>query len=253
MRKAATFLLFLAVSIYASEEKDGGELIVNIDDKPTDEQYGRLLTASNLQDGEMQLQRMLEDRPKMAQHIAKGDALWNWAVRQFAGDFRQIVWSSQPPDRLECESECSSDDVPAISVRATWTHGAKNSEKKSFSELWACAIFEIFNARNNKRFQELRREAVAGKLSRDEYVRGFLAAERSTAILQHDFFEQFWKPYCRLNGILACDLDESRWWHREPMPVDEFVSYVKKQLPAIYARYARAFDALTGQRIDSKK
>ena len=44
------------------------------------------LEAEALQHGRQQLQRMLKDRPAMAQYGEKAAALRNWAARKFAGE-----------------------------------------------------------------------------------------------------------------------------------------------------------------------
>lgn len=49
--------------------------------------------------GRLQVDRMMKDRPAMAQLVRKGDVIYEYAARQFAGasNHRRIIWDSTPP------------------------------------------------------------------------------------------------------------------------------------------------------------
>jgi hypothetical protein len=127
--------------------------------------------------GETQLKRMLADRPQTAACASKGDAVWEWTVRQFAGEGAgsRIYWQSNPPDGdcPVCHHPPDGRSAGNIRLRSTDRAGVPRTGEA----LWSHAVFELYNIRNAAQFHKVNDDAVARTISRDEYIREYFHAE----------------------------------------------------------------------------
>src|ERR1051326_747463 len=64
--------------------------------------------------GEQQVEHMVEDRPQMKQYVQKGDPIWRYCVRQFAGEAlgERIAWNNDPLELAEHYDSESQSSTP---------------------------------------------------------------------------------------------------------------------------------------------
>jgi tetratricopeptide (TPR) repeat protein len=165
----------------------------------------KALDPAALQHGEEQLQKMLADRPHMAEHIEKGDKLWNWAVRKFAGEDigSLIFWDPTSPDPFASRSREPFNGEPAaiqLNLFQQLDHSTSTQakrEQQSFEELWMCAVFELYNVTSSAEWQRLTSEANAGKLPRDEFIQAMMRSEYNAGQRTRAFYVKFFLPWLR--------------------------------------------------------
>lgn len=186
----------------------------------------RALSAADLAHGKQQLENMLSRRPAMRQHVKPGDEIYAWAQRQFAGEWLQtrVYWLEEHPAH-SAEGDCgfteSANPEAFIRLRQNWARGPRQGEAKPFEELWCTAVFGLIDLRSYGENERLWEEALAGRLSREEWIRRSIARQLGIAQLTHDFYEELWAPFCRERSI-ACN--PMLWYAYTPIDVDPYLS-----------------------------
>ena len=133
------------------------------------------LSAEDLAFGELQVERMVRDRPEMARYAGKTDPVWGFCERAFAGEAigERIYWESSLPVGGEYQSDHQEPykGRPAyIRIRKDYASGYLEGSPLPCEELWSCAVFEIENLRNHGAFTMLFELALKGKLSREQWI-----------------------------------------------------------------------------------
>lgn len=165
------------------------------------------VTDVDIRHGEQQVERMLRDRPAMAQHGRRADTLYQWAARKFAGeDFGgRVFWDSQdPPPFTTCASYVTlSGETGAIRVTSKRTDGPAEGSGRTFEELWRDAVFELYNVvvADSDEMWEVRRGATAGNLSKYEFVNAVVKHESLAAERTRSFYIHMFLPWAREQGI----------------------------------------------------
>jgi len=206
------------------------------------------LSDEALQHGRRQVARMLADRPPMAQHGDRAEFLRQWAARKFAGeDFGEpIDWDPSPPLHSDAEHLAASDgEHAAILVEALSTEGPNEGRPRSFEELWAGAVYELFNVSFSREYVRLNNEAEEGKVSKRAFVEGILkyeleAAQQTRAFYIHEYLP--WAEKHRLPtdpSLWFCD-----WWDTPKTVLKSFTD--KSAYP--WRPYARTHDWATVHR-----
>lgn len=206
------------------------------------EQPAITLSPEALRHGEEQVRQMLRDRPAMAEHAKEAEFLRRWAARKFAGeDFGALIdWDPSPPLNSDAEHLAADDDAhAAILVHADYTAGPNEGKPRSFEELWAGAIYELYNVIYSREYVRLNKEADLGKLSKEAFVGGILkdelqAAQRTRAFYVHMFLP--WMAEQRLATNPAhwfCD-----WWDTTDNVLTHFTD--RSEYP--WRPYGRTYD-----------
>lgn len=187
----------------------------------------RALTEDDLEHGTRELEQMLKSRPAMRKHLQPGDAMWEWARRQFAGEYlpTRIVWLSDDPSKnqdAECRYDPAADPPAFIRVRPVWATGAEKGQEKPFDVLWSEAAFELHNIRTSIDAVTYWKQACAGKLTKEQWIRKNVARELEAARQTHEFYQAVWRPYCQENSIR---FDPRWWWVNTSFNLDEFLAY----------------------------
>ncbi|MCX6382822.1 MAG: hypothetical protein NT023_25635 [Armatimonadetes bacterium] len=156
--------------------------------------------------GETQLERMLSDRPEMRPFITRGDAVWNWCVKQFAGGDTKIPidWSSVPPMEPNVESESGPGDLShhgEISVRRIATIGLHTDSPRYGEDMWGNVIFELCNAQLYREHKAVSQWAYTAHPSKQEYIRRSAYVEYLAAVRTKRFYDSLWKPNMDRLGI----------------------------------------------------
>lgn len=161
--------------------------------------------AAGLDHGETELRRMLEDRPVMAQYGDAASPLSQWAVRMFAGEGpdQRVFWdAAEPWPGMDAMCHPRDADSPArIHVRREYGDGPNKGEAMPFERLWQGAVFELFNVGNSEQFVRIAKQAAAGELSKNDYVRQNIDGEAHAAERTRAFYIHVFLPWAREHNV----------------------------------------------------
>lgn len=221
------------------------------------------LTPDRLQWGETQLRQMLKDRPAMAPYVKEGDDLWNWVVRQYAGEVShvEVQWdgSSQLGDRDAGTSFGPPDTKIHVNISANYggTGSLKGQAQlkgkpKDGPMLWYQTIFELFNTRKSPRFMRVCGRALRGEIPREVFILELDMVEQGTRKDAYDFYENTWIPHCKEismpyeDDILAEQLkSDTMDFKKEFLPEDRINDLMtRKESDDHYRVYGQTYDSL---------
>ncbi len=173
------------------------------------------ISASDVKHGELQLQMMLRDRPKMSGTVGVGDPIWKWTVMQFAGAGigNRIYWENkQTESGLFAENHSGlGGDHFSIRVKSIDSYDYQATGE----DQWAAAIYELLNIRNDNAFNQ-----ISDHLPKQEWVRQFARLEYSALVSLRHFYNIVWIPCMSKRGIVS----SSRYWRTDlPATYDEWV------------------------------
>jgi len=200
------------------------------------------LSAEALAHGRKQVERMLKDRPAMAQYSEDTAMFRDWAARKFAGeDLGSLIdWESTPPLHSDAEHIAPDDKHHgAILIEPRYNDGPRQGQGRSFEELWAGAVFELYNINNAKEFVRLRKEAEEGRISKDDYVASILKPEMRAAQQTRAFYADVFLPFAAKKKLpTEPGLWFTLWWVRADDALKQFTD--KTAYP--WHPYARDYD-----------
>jgi tetratricopeptide (TPR) repeat protein len=206
------------------------------------------LSAEALKHGRKQVEKMLKDRPAMAQYGEEAVALRTWAARKFAGeDLGSLIdWDPTPPVHSDAEHIAPEGKLHgAILIEPHYTEGPKQGQARSFDELWAGAVLELHNINYAKEFVRLHKEAEEGKVSKEEYVGGILKYEMLAAQQTRAFYVQVFLPFAAKKKLSTDPaLWYAVWWVRP----DDALKYFTDKTAYPWRPYARDHDWTTVER-----
>jgi hypothetical protein len=169
------------------------------------------LNKEQLEWGETQFRQMLKDRPTMRLYVKEEDNLWNWTVRQFAGETggNKILWDPSDPlpiwDAQSCASDLNNHKLACIKITKNFTQDGNQiihkGDPKDGIVLWGEVIWELFNVKNFQRFSEISARAENGILSREAFIVENAVAEHESGREAHQFFLEVWVPHCQKLGL----------------------------------------------------
>jgi hypothetical protein len=169
------------------------------------------LTPEQLQWGEKQLRQMLKDRPSMAPYVHEGDDLWNWTVRQFAGETShvEVRWDDTWPKERTSDRDAGTymgppDTLIHINVTANFMgtgslidQAQLKGTPKSGPVLWYETIFELFNSQKSSRFIKVCQLALSGKIDRETFILEADLTENDTRNQAFQFYRKTWISHCQ--------------------------------------------------------
>ncbi len=206
---------------------------------------GGSLPRAAIAHGELQLERMLRDRPGMRLHVRKGDVIWTWAVTGFAGtdEGGRVLWDpASPSPGVHAEHQVAIRSWPAsIRVRDVRI----GSKEYAFELMWSSFVFEVLNLETSAEYVQLDKDARLGKVSKSEWMRRTTFLEFKADMKTRAFYTSTWKPWADQVGHLAlpmlwcvtgttnyCEWIETRkgsdWWN-----------FLEAGFERVYARYRR--------------
>ena len=174
---------------------------------------GYPLSKEKLAFGEEQVRQMLKDRPAMAAYAHPGDRLWNWASRQFAGQFVEagVSWNPRPPDwnaEFHYDAVEGKPDKGEIAVRSDWMGAdvgggpTPRSGLKPGDVLWLEAAFELYNIRNYMRYLGVvQLRAQCGQSTKDSFVVESALVEWDIQGKMKKFHDGLWIGHCKGYGM----------------------------------------------------
>ena len=203
-------------------DKGMANLLRAIDRNPDDrgKSYDPLakekLSVEALKHGTDQLRQMLQDRP-----IMKTDAdgpLAKWALRRFAGQGLgfTIDWDLTPPDfRALAETALPTRSTRgAIRIANKRLLGPSKLDRgtrvdRPFEALWAVAVFELHNITYHRQFQKIHNDAVAGRISRVEYIVEMFRIEHLAMQQTRAFYCRVFLPWAKKKRFRS---DPTLWY-----------------------------------------
>jgi tetratricopeptide (TPR) repeat protein len=203
------------------------------------------LSAEAIQHGRQQVEKMLKDRPAMAQYGEEAAFLREWAARKFAGeDFGELIdWDPSPPLHSDAEHLApEGDDHAAILVEADYASGPNRGSPRGFEELWAGAVFELHNVVYAREFVRLNDAAAEGTVSKKAFVAGIVQYELLAAQQTRAFYLRVFLPWAEKKTLPTdpklwfCD-----WWDTPKNVLRSFTD--KSAYP--WRPYARTHDWAT--------
>lgn len=210
------------------------------------------LSGDDLQFGRQQVDHMLQDRPNMSICVAKDDAVYTWAVRQFAGEAtgRRIYWSSALP---ECQDECiskyhlsSETSTGFITIRERYISGTNKGQPLPCGRLWAAAVFELYNISNSSEINAIVESASAGMISRQEYITGIAKTEFVALQKTAQFYWKVWQPYSYQKHL---ETNSDGWYTDEPATYE---LWIQSEAPTGYPEndYGQYYDSVIKPYLD---
>jgi hypothetical protein len=196
-----------------------GDRIPGVLDAPPDREAAQKppysLDAFQLAWGKSQVKQMLKDRPEMASYVREGDDLWNWTVRQFAGEYIKggVQWDSSNPsgdwDSIADGANPTKGKKACIQVSPNHASKTLNAGKlKTGPILWWEMAQELGNLRNRPIFDAINSDAKAGRFGRTDYAFECMAVEDIvTNHYGHEFFYDVWSPNCQKLSLKPMDQD----------------------------------------------
>ena len=177
------------------------------------------LNPDQLNWGSQQVRQMLRDRPAMAPYVKEGDALWDWAVRQFAGEgsHLEVQWDGFWPKELIGDRDAGTRGNPPdskIHIHVTALYAGTGSMKdqallkgkpKEGPMLWYQTIFELFNARKFGRGLKIYQRALKGEVDREGFILEMDMMEQDTRKEAHEFYQSLWTSQCHAQGLPCGD------------------------------------------------
>ncbi len=186
----------------------------------TSNKLANKLSETQLEYGEGQLSDLLRDRPQMQKFVVPHDPVWNWAVRQLAGENsgKRILWSNRLPDSYwPCiaESQFPHDGkAPFIRIRQFDDQGHFIDGEL----LWSTFVFELFNVASKKEFDRIFADAQKGKMTKQEFIKRITMLEFDSARSRTDFYHSIWEKQAKLthlkptNSYWVCDAKSYDDW-----------------------------------------
>lgn len=200
------------------------------------------LSAEALRHGREQVERMLRDRPPMAQFAEQAAFLRDWAARKFAGEDvgEPVFWDPAPPTDSDAEHIAPTPGKPGrIMIDLNYQHGPRRGKPRTFEELWSRAVFELHNIGLAEHFVRLHREAQQGKITKRQFVFEMWKHEEQTMQLSRAFYLNLFLPFAAREKLST---DPDRWFALHWQAVsDEMLDRIDRaQYP--WRPYARQYD-----------
>lgn len=192
-----------------------------------------------LKHGEEQLTLMLHDRPALTEYVSSGGPTWNWTVRQFAGKSTgiQVYWDREARyigrarNYLKDDDSCAFISIPKLT---------RTVEPLRGDYLWSNVVFELFNVQNSGQFRQTELDAVAGKLSKDEFVRKIASLEFEASKQTFLFYQNLFLAQATSKGLHTNSDD---WYDKIPDSFEAYFSRIPRGL-GYHQLYEDRYDEL---------
>ncbi len=175
------------------------------------------VSVVDLRHGEMQLVHLLQDRPRMKGFVRRGDPVWSWTIRQFAGEGlgTRIYWNGQDPELPQqylAQSVYPNEFNPKGCIRLR--EEDENRRPLSGEQMWALVLFELHNIRNANLLAKINSAARLGELSKDEFISYNTRLEYSAACELKSFYTGHWLPNLEKLHLQS----EDSYWYMTKLP-----------------------------------
>jgi hypothetical protein len=188
--------------------------------------------------GERQLSQVLDDRPNMKGIVDANDFINEWVIRQFDSDCpkNRVLWDSHEPFSGRPAESQPAYGAALASIRVT------SSKTISGRDEWLMLIFELYNLKNARDFEELYAKATSGKIDRKSFANECTALEFRAGVRTQMFFR------CHpLPGATAESDPNYMAYLKGSGDFDDYQKTLDSQAPGEYdARdyYGKGFDSM---------
>jgi len=202
------------------------------------------VTADDLAFGDKQVESMLHDRPQMARNIDRQSPIWQWCARQFAGEAygQRIDWNRENPAAANNGGSSGGPENGThayIQVDGMQPGADGKPVPRSCSALWCLAVYHLIGLINRTEFDLTYYQALAGKLSRDQYIEKNTRLDylniRKTALV----YEHVWQ-----NSRQAKLDDNSDWYPNTPATYQAWIAQYTDRNSYPWNYYGKNYDEL---------
>ncbi len=167
------------------------------------------LTGEDLEFGRAQVERMLADRPVLAETLVPDDPLLVWARARFAGaaSGMRIAWDPNPPPN-GIEAQHGHEPRTAIRVHPRHQSGRQAGQLKGASDHWADIVFELHNVAQRPAFEAAWTAVNEGRASLTRWLEEVARAEHRSLLYSRAFHRTRWRPWMRQRDLPHLSL---RW------------------------------------------
>jgi hypothetical protein len=201
------------------------------------------LTAEELAFGREQIARMVKDRPALGRFIHEGDDIWQFCIRSFAGEAigEPILWNDSEPlgDYGADHFDPWQGQRGYIRLRKVHAYGEEKGQPASCETLWAGVVFEIENMRNHRAFEALYYRALAGQLSREEFILENTKLEYSALRRSAKDYMRLWRPLARSRHLSDTPY---LWGVDAPHTYEEWISLYRDPKSYPWDSFGRYYD-----------
>ncbi len=201
------------------------------------------LSAEQLSFGEQQVQRMAADRPELKRNVSQADPLWQVCARAMGGQAigEPILWDSGLPEKgYESDHQGPFEGHKGyIRIQKYHDPGRASGQPLNCEELWALAVYELENIRNEKAFMTLYNMALQGQLTREQWIRENSRLEYDALRRTADRFWELWVPMARPRKISSTPVV---WGVGTPDTYEEWIVNYRDPHSYPWDVYARYYD-----------
>lgn len=207
------------------------------------------LSAEAMAHGRRQVERMLRDRPRMADHGGATGFLREWAARKFAGEDLGVTidWDPSEPRDSDAENVAPGPGRRGrIRVARMHQWGANRGQPRSFEQLWSNAVFELHNIAHGAEILKLHDEAERGTISKEHFVEGIWNHEHRAAQETRAFYVRVYAPWAARQKLKT---DPALWFAALWQEADETFDGFTDRASYPWRPYARQYDWATVRRL----
>jgi hypothetical protein len=136
--------------------------------------------------GRRQVDQMLADRPDMVGILDEDDPIFCWIVDGMNGGIigQRIYWNANTPESGSAAEHASPYEgyPPHVCI--------SGGTEITGHDRWACAVYELFNIKNTKEFEDAYTKAMAGTLDGDAYAKECARLEYIALTKAKEFFKK---------------------------------------------------------------
>lgn len=204
------------------------------------------LSAADLAFGRQQVDQMMHDRPQMATCVERGDIVYQWAVRQFAGEAtgQHIYWIAEVTDSpaawpLSLSYRPIGSSEGRIFISKQYQEGPDSGQNLSCERLWACAVFELYNISYVNQESAVYQEAIAGKISRQEFTLRLAKIEYDAIQRTIQFYQSAWRPFAKKKSH---ETTKKYWFADSPDTYEKWIGQYRSDEEYPYGYYNALYD-----------
>lgn len=207
--------------------------------------YSLSITEADIAHGREQVEKFLKDRPRAAPLLRRRQAVYNWIVRQFAGEYvgSRIFWRdsnflSSDENFLSSYTLGAPGQPPTVTVLKTTNDGRLLDGEL----ICARVIFELFNVRNGKAFNQAKLAAKTRKLTKSDFVLEIARLEYEAEQHTVHFYDSYWarpKPEPK-----ASTFRQSYWYKPLPPNFEVWISQFSNKAAYPWSTYGIKYDLL---------
>ena len=210
-----------------------------------DNAQARKVSEQDLKFGETQMTQFFADRPVLSELISKHDAIWDWAVRQFAGESSTDRISWNPAEMPDKSREYTADHrYPIPGGRAGWIRVRKFDQFDrllSAENVLSSFVFECYNLRNGPKFYALHKSAMAGELTKEKYIDANVRLEYEAVLRLKNFYRNYFVPFAAGQQLTT---HRYEWKENEPDTYEEWIALYKNPKGYPWNSWGRYYDKI---------